>query len=119
MTNVSASSAFPPESESATLWTPARVLVTRSAFELPHGAGIVAQCEAAGVTDINVLPGDRLPPLRADDDPAAYALAKRTLAVVIAPPSKRRLAVRTAQRRLAHRPRPGLHAASQPYPSNA
>jgi len=90
-TDVSASSAFPPESESATLWTPARVLVTRSAFELPHGANIVARCEAAGVADINVLPGDRLPPLRADSDRAAYALAKRTLAVVIAPPSKRRL----------------------------
>jgi spore photoproduct lyase len=90
-TDVSASSTFPRESESATLWTPARVLVTRSAFELPHGASIVARCEAAGVADINVLPGDRLPPLRADSDRAAYALAKRTLAVVIAPPSKRRL----------------------------
>ena len=54
-------------------------------------ADIVARCEAAGVADITVLPGDRLPPLRADDDRAAYALAKRTLAVVVSPPSKRRL----------------------------
>ena len=38
-----------------------------------------------------MLPGDRLPALRADSDRAAYALAKRTLAVVISPPSKRRL----------------------------
>ncbi len=67
------------------------MLVTRSAFELAHGADIVARCEAAGVKDISVLPGDRLPPLRADNDRAAYALAKRTLAVVVAPPSKRRL----------------------------
>lgn len=74
-----------------TLWTPARVLVTRSAAELPHGAGIVARCEAAGVDDIRILSGDRLPPLGAEDDRAAYALAKRTLAVVVAPPSKRRL----------------------------
>ncbi|HEX5255809.1 MAG TPA: hypothetical protein VFW69_18405 [Mycobacterium sp.] len=73
------------------LWTPARVLVTRSASELSHGATIVARCEAAGVADISVLRGDRLPPLGADNDRAAYALAKRTLAVVVAPPSKRRL----------------------------
>ena len=80
-----------PESESVVQWTPARVLVTRSAYEMPHGAGIVARCEAAGVTDITLLSGDRLPPLAADNDRAAYALAKRTLAVVVAPPSKRRL----------------------------
>lgn len=74
-----------------TLWTPSRVLVTRSAAELPHGAEIVARCEAARVDDIRLLSGDRLPPLGADTDRAAYALAKRTLAVVVAPPSKRRL----------------------------
>ncbi|OBK49843.1 radical SAM protein [Mycobacterium gordonae] len=77
--------------ESPTLWTPSRVLVTRSAAEQPHGANIVTRCEAAGVADIEILKGDRLPPLRADNDRASYALAKRTLAVVIAPPSKRRL----------------------------
>jgi spore photoproduct lyase len=74
-----------------TLWTPARVLVTRSAADLPHGADIVARCEAAGVEDITILTGDRLPALGVDNDRAAYALAKRTLAVVVAPPSKRRL----------------------------
>lgn len=87
----SATTPTPPDADSATLWTPARVLVTRSAAELPHGAGIVARCEAAGVTDLEILSGDRLPPLRAENDRAAYALAKRTLAVVVAPPSKRRL----------------------------
>ena len=78
-------------SHAPTLWKPARVLVTRSAYELPHGVDIVARCEAAGVPDITVLPGDRLPSTQADDERAAYALAKRTLAVVVAPPSKRRL----------------------------
>ena len=58
---------------------------------MPHGAEIVARCEAAGVADITVLSGDRLPPLGADNDRAAYVLAKCTLAVVVAPPSKRRL----------------------------
>lgn len=78
-------------SEPATLWIPSRVLVTKSASELPHGAGIVARCQAAGIEDIRVLNGDRLPPTRAENDRAAYALAKRTLAVVVAPPGKRRL----------------------------
>jgi spore photoproduct lyase len=75
----------------AVLWTPARVLVTKSAAEHPHGAGIVERCAAAGVSDITLLAGDRLPSLRAANDRAAYALAKKTLAVVVAPPSKRRL----------------------------
>lgn len=78
-------------STTPTLWTPARVLVTRSAAELPHGAEIVARCEAAGVPDIQLLSGDRLPTSRGEDDRATYALAKRTLAVVVAPPSKRKL----------------------------
>lgn len=73
------------------LWLPKRVLVTRSAYELPHGRGMVARCEAAGVPEIDVLPGDRLPPMTGGDERAAYALAKATLAVVVAPPSKRRL----------------------------
>jgi spore photoproduct lyase len=80
-----------PARKSPTLWTPARVLVTRSAAETPHGANIVARCEAAGVADIDVLRGDRLPPLRAENDRATYALAKRTLAVVVAPPGKLKL----------------------------
>jgi spore photoproduct lyase len=67
------------------------VLVTRSAAELPHGRRIVERCTAAGVQDIRLLPGDRLPPLGGADERATYALAKSTLAVVVAPPSKRRL----------------------------
>lgn len=81
----------PTPSASPTLWTPARVLVTRCAAELPHGAEIIARCEAAGVDELTVLTGDRLPPLTAENDRASYALAKRTMAVVVAPPSKRRL----------------------------
>ncbi|QNI05014.1 radical SAM protein [Mycobacterium kubicae] len=80
-----------PTTDRPTLWTPSRVLVTKSASETPHGGNIVQRCEAAGVADIQVLAGDRLPPMRAENDRAAYALAKRTLAVVVAPPSKRRL----------------------------
>ena len=72
------------------LWLPKRVLVTRSAYEQPHGRTIVKRCERAGVTDIELLAGDRLPSLRGADERATYAAAKRTLAVTVAPPSKRR-----------------------------
>jgi spore photoproduct lyase len=77
-------------------WTPKRVLVTRSAAERAHGQEVVRRAHAAGVSDIELLPGDRLPPLRVTrdgelDERATYALAKQTLAVVVAPPSKRRL----------------------------
>ena len=71
-------------------WTPKHVLVTRSAGELPHGRQIVARCEAAGVEDIRLLDGDRLPRLREGTEREVYARAKQTLAVVVAPPSQLR-----------------------------
>jgi spore photoproduct lyase len=73
------------------LWTPARVLVTRSAAQRPHGQRILARLEAAGVPDIELLAGDRLPNLRGDGDRAAFMRAKDTLAVVVGAPSRRRL----------------------------
>ncbi len=69
-------------------WLPKRLLVTRSALEFEHGRAVVARCEAAGVDRIELLRGDRLPPVAAGADPRqAYALAKATLAVTVAPPS--------------------------------
>ena len=69
------------------LWTPSRVLVTKSASELPHTAEILRRCEAAGVVDIDILPGDRLTGLRGESERETYARAKTTMAVVVAPPS--------------------------------
>ncbi|WP_409330317.1 SPL family radical SAM protein [Trujillonella humicola] len=73
------------------LWTPRRVLVTRSAAERPHGQRVLARLEAAGIDAIELLRGDRLPNLRGDDDRAAFMAAKDTLALVVPPPSKRQL----------------------------
>jgi len=73
------------------LWTPKRVLVTRSAAELPHGRRILDRLSDAGVPDVELLSGDRLPNLRGDGDRAAFMAAKDTLAVVVGAPSKRRL----------------------------
>lgn len=69
------------------LWTPRRVMITKSAAELPHTAEIVRRCEAAGVSEIDVLPADRLTGLRGESERETYARAKSTLAVVVAPPS--------------------------------
>ncbi|MBM7806489.1 spore photoproduct lyase [Geodermatophilus bullaregiensis] len=73
------------------LWTPKRVLVTRSAAERPHGQRVLARLEAAGVDAVEVLRGDRLPNLRGDGDRAAFMAAKDTLALVVPAPSKREL----------------------------
>ncbi|WP_369135827.1 radical SAM protein [Modestobacter sp. I12A-02662] len=73
------------------LWTPSRVLVTRSAAERPYGQRVLARLEAAGVDAIDLLPGDRLPGLRGNGDRAAFMAAKQTLALVVPPPSARRL----------------------------
>lgn len=72
------------------IWLPRRLLVTRSALLFPHGRAIVSRAEALGV-DIVQLAGDRLSLDLPDDPRRAYASAKSTLAVVVAPPSKRRL----------------------------
>ena len=73
------------------LWTPRHVVVTRSAAERPHTAEILRRVEAAGVDDVSFLSGDRLTGLRGADERAPYARAKATLAVVVSPPSKRKL----------------------------
>jgi spore photoproduct lyase len=71
------------------------VIVTRAARGFDHGRAIMARAAAAGIEVIE-LTGDRLGldglGLAPSDDPArAYREAKATLAVVVAPPSKRRL----------------------------
>ncbi|SOD95233.1 SPL family radical SAM protein [Blastococcus haudaquaticus] len=73
------------------LWTPARVLVTRSAAERPYARSVLERLEAAGVSDVELLRGDRLPNLRGDGDRAAFMRAKNTLALVVGAPSRRRL----------------------------
>ncbi|MCI3926647.1 hypothetical protein MO973_41385 [Paenibacillus sp. TRM 82003] len=71
-------------------WTPTTAYVTASAQAEPHGRAILDRLAAAGVEDVRLLSGDRLPSLRGADERATYAAAKRTLAVVTSPASKRR-----------------------------
>ncbi|ADB33513.1 Radical SAM domain protein [Kribbella flavida DSM 17836] len=67
------------------------MLVTRSAGERAHTREVLARVEAAGVTDITLLRSDRISGLGGEDERAAYARAKATLAVVVSPPSARKL----------------------------
>ena len=86
--------AAPPECEPAAsparAWRPKRVLLTRSAMEWDHGRAIAARVADLGI-DVEILPSDRLSLAFPDDERRTYALAKQTLAVVVASPSKRRL----------------------------
>ncbi|MEK9212862.1 SPL family radical SAM protein [Sphingomonas sp. 2378] len=85
-----ASAANPAVTDDRAAWRPRRLLVTRSAMTFAHGRAIVQRSEARGV-EVVALPGDRLALDLPDDPRRAYAAAKSTLAVVVAPPSKRRL----------------------------
>ena len=71
-------------------WLPERVLVTRSAMAWDHGRGIAERAAALGIA-VETLGSDRLALALPDDPRRAYAEAKRTLAVTVAPPSKLRL----------------------------
>ena len=66
------------------------MLITRSAQAFEHGRAIVARAARLGIDTVE-LSGDRLALGLPDDPKRAYAEAKATLAVVVAPPSKRRL----------------------------
>ncbi|HEX8445153.1 MAG TPA: radical SAM protein [Sphingomonas sp.] len=71
-------------------WIPRRIMVTASARTWPHGRRIMERAAALGVPVVT-LPGDRVLLDLPDDPRRAYAEAKGTLAVVVAPPSKRKL----------------------------
>ena len=75
---------------STRLWLPKRLLATRSALTWGHGRAIAARAGDLGV-EVVALPSNRLQLDMPDDPRRAYAEAKRTLALTVAPPSKRKL----------------------------
>jgi len=70
----------------ARLWMPERVMFTPAALEEPWGQQILARMQSLNLP-IEELPRNRLTGLRGADDRATYDIAKRTLAIVTAPPS--------------------------------
>ncbi len=73
-----------------TNWIPGRILITKAAQEFAHGRAIVERAAALG-SEIVELSNDRVVLAKEQDRRAAYRAAKSLLAVVVAPPSKRRL----------------------------
>jgi spore photoproduct lyase len=71
-------------------WTPKRVVATPAAYDHPHGLRIMALVEAAGI-EVERLRGNRLSGLRGDSERETYARAKATMAIVVSPPSRRKL----------------------------
>jgi len=89
---LSAPLATPPATTPARapgLWTPRRLLLTASAAGWDHGRAMAERAAMLGV-EVVELPNDRVK-LDVADERRLYAEAKATLAVVVAPPSKRKL----------------------------
>jgi len=72
------------------LWIPKRVLATPAALEHAHGRAMVERAEGLGA-EVVALPANRLTGLRGDSERDTYRASKSTLAVVVAPPSARKL----------------------------
>jgi spore photoproduct lyase len=72
------------------LWMPEQVLFTPAAIEEPWGQQILERVQALNLS-IEVLKQNRLTGLRGENERETYQIAKRTLAVVTAPPSSFKL----------------------------
>ncbi len=72
------------------LWRPRRVLITPDALTYAHGRTMVERAEAMGA-EVVKLSANRLPSFNSDTPGKSYANAKTTFAIVVAPPSARRL----------------------------
>ena len=83
-------SAVAPPPRPARRWTPKRVVATAAAYDHAHGRQIMALVEARGI-EVERLRGNRLTGLRAESDRETYARAKATMAIVVSPPSRRKL----------------------------
>ncbi len=82
--------AVAPSPRPARRWTPKRVVAVPAAYDHPHGRRIMALVEAEGI-EVERLRGNRLTGLRGESDRETYARAKATMAIVVSPPSRRRL----------------------------
>jgi spore photoproduct lyase len=72
------------------LWMPEQVLFTPAAMEKPWGRQILKRTQSLNLP-IEVLNHNRLTGLRGENERETYRIAKRTLAVVTAPPSSFKL----------------------------
>jgi spore photoproduct lyase len=79
-----------PPAQPARRWTPKRVVATPAAYDHPHGLRIMALVEGLGL-EVERLTGNRLTGVRGETERETYARAKSTMAIVVSPPSRRKL----------------------------
>ena len=72
------------------VWKPRRALVTPDALKWEYGRAMVGRAEALGAEVVR-LKANRLTGLTGDDARRAYAEAKTTFAIVVAPAGQRKL----------------------------
>lgn len=75
---------------STRLWMPQQVMFTPAALDEPWGQKILERVQSLSLPILK-LPRNRLNGLRGEDERKTYDIAKRTLAVVTAPPSQFKL----------------------------
>ncbi len=83
-------SGIAPPARPGRRWTPRRVVATPAAYDHPHGRRIMATVEALGL-EVERLRSSRLTGVRGENDRQTYARAKSTMAIVVSPPSRRKL----------------------------
>jgi spore photoproduct lyase len=81
---------IPAPGPTSRLWMPERVLFTPAALDEPWGQQILSRVRSLNLP-IEELPRNRLTGLRGETERETYGIAKRTLAVVTAPPSSLKL----------------------------
>ncbi len=72
------------------LWRPRRVLITPDAYAMPFGRAMLERAAGYGAEVVR-LPSNRLTRFAANSPGKGYALAKSTFAIVVSPPSARKL----------------------------
>jgi spore photoproduct lyase len=90
MPTASASIASTLTASPSRLWMPEQVLFTPAAIAEPWGQQILARVESLNLP-IEILAQNRLTGLRGENERETYQISKRTLAVVVAPPSSFKL----------------------------
>jgi spore photoproduct lyase len=83
-------SAVAPPARPGRRWTPKRVVATPAAYDHAHGRRMMTLLEGLGF-EVERLRSNRLTGVRGETDRETYARAKATLAIVVSPPSRRKL----------------------------
>lgn len=89
-TLISPAELLQPQTSNYKVWIPERAIFTPAALDFAHGHRIWKRVQSLGI-EAEVLKSNRVTDVRGTDARETYNRAKRTLAVVVAPPSAMKL----------------------------